>query len=72
VLATACNPDTLLGPSARLASATEVITTPGTPTGQARFTGRRHHDTADPDHATDDDWGYHDENDEATEGGWAR
>ena len=69
VLAAACNPDTLLGPCAGLASASEVITTPST---QARCTGWQHNDTAGPDHAMDDDWNYHDEDDEATEAGWAR
>jgi hypothetical protein len=72
VLAAACNPDTLLGPSAELATAGEVITAPSTLTGQARVTGWHHHYTAGPGHAVDDDWNYHDEDDEATETGWAR
>jgi hypothetical protein len=63
VLAAACNPDTLLGPSAGLASASEVITTPN---------GWQRNDAAGPDHAIDDDWNYHDEHDEAIEAGWAR
>jgi hypothetical protein len=65
VLAAACNPDTLLGPSAGLASASEVITTPHTPTSQNRLTGRHHHyshpDRHDP--ALDDDGDDRDEND---------
>ncbi|HEX6401712.1 MAG TPA: PrgI family protein [Pseudonocardiaceae bacterium] len=63
VLAAACNPDTLLGPSAGLASASEVITSPN---------GWQHNYAAAPDHASDDDWNYHEEDDEATEAGWAQ
>jgi hypothetical protein len=63
VLATACNPDTLLGPSAELTSASEVITTPSS---------WQHNYPARSDHAMDDDWNYHEEDDEASEPGWAR
>jgi hypothetical protein len=75
VLASACNPDTLLPPSADLAGAHEVITTAGAfdvdddladiafwrSSGEAEFTG----DGLDPDADTGeaDDWDY-DENDD--------
>lgn len=69
VLAAACNPDTLLGPCAGIASAHEVITTPGTLTRQDGL-GWYHDHSAGPDHAVDDDWDDHD--DEVTDRGWAR
>ncbi|HEX5142795.1 MAG TPA: PrgI family protein [Mycobacterium sp.] len=72
VLATACNPDTLLGPSARLASAHEVITTPRIQAGHDRHGGRHHGHTAGPDDAAQDDWGYPDEDDEIIGREWGQ
>jgi hypothetical protein len=71
VLAAACNPDTLLGPTTGLASASEVITTPHTLTGQDRLTGWHHHYSHPEGHdpTLDDDWDDCDEADEAPEGG---
>ncbi|MGH3784908.1 MAG: PrgI family protein [Pseudonocardiaceae bacterium] len=63
VLAAACDPDTLLGPSAGLAGANEVITTPRTLPGPDRLTGWHHDHTADPDDTAENDWAYHDHDD---------
>ena len=65
VLAAACNPDTLLGPSAVLAGAHEVITTPHTQADQDRHGGWS-------DDVAQDDWDYHDEDDTVTGSGWAQ
>jgi hypothetical protein len=75
VLASACNPDTFLPPSAALAGADEVITTAGTSDladdefSDTRF--RRGDD--DPaeygDEDADDDWDYGDDGEEEDERG---
>jgi hypothetical protein len=70
VLATACNPDTLLGPSEGLASTHEVITTPRIPAGHDRH-GGWYPDYAAGYDAAKDDWRYPDEDDEFTGRGWA-
>jgi hypothetical protein len=74
VLASACNPDTLLLPSAALAGADEVITTAGgTDFGddfaEDTFLSAGDHAAADQDEYSDDDWGYEDEDDDVQERG---
>lgn len=78
VLASACNPDTLLPPSAGLAGADEVITTPGAPGGEQSdpySAGWSSGDEGPPDDSHDenrdgvDDWDYEDEDDDYPERG---
>ncbi|WP_434450121.1 PrgI family protein [Lentzea sp. E54] len=70
VLASACNPDTLLPPSADLAGADEVITTAGTDLGDdladTAFwqADRRATDELDADDSEVDDWDYEDPDDD--------
>ena len=81
VLASACNPDTLLPPSAGLAGADEVITTPGAPGGEQSdpySAGWSSGDEGPPDDSQDqygsddgevDGWDYEDEDDDYPERG---
>lgn len=72
VLAAACNPDTLLPPSGGLAGAQEVITTASNSTDPDGLTDWGHDYSAGPDDTAQDDWDYHDEDDEHEGRGWAR